>query len=156
MVFLQGAAKARGPAAACLNLVEAGHVQLFLSDEILREVHDVLTRPKLQKKFPALTNDRVRDFLNRLRATASVVGDPPKVISFERDPKDEKYLNLAAATAPAYLVSRDNDLLDLQKEETQGRDAIAKWCGQTQFVDPVAFLKIMDGLMSAAAANPDQ
>lgn len=35
MVFLQGAARAAGPVAACLRLAEAGYVELFLSDEIL-------------------------------------------------------------------------------------------------------------------------
>ncbi len=32
---------------------------------------------------------------------------------FERDPKDEAYLNLAIVANATYLVSKDNDLLDL-------------------------------------------
>ena len=54
MVLLQAAARATGPAAACLRAVRAGRLELFLSPDILSEVRDVLTRPKTLRKFPAL------------------------------------------------------------------------------------------------------
>ena len=38
MVFLQAATNDRGPAFACLSLVEAGHVALHVSPPILAEV----------------------------------------------------------------------------------------------------------------------
>ena len=53
-----------------------------------------------------------------------------------RDPKDEPYLNLAIATDASYLVSRDNDLLDLMTDSefrTQHPDL--------KILDPVAFLR---------------
>ena len=63
MVFLQGAARRGGPAGLCLSLAEAGAIRLFLSDEILAEVLDVLTRPELRRKFPILTEKYVDEFL---------------------------------------------------------------------------------------------
>jgi putative PIN family toxin of toxin-antitoxin system len=149
MVFLQGAAKANGPAAACLDLVESGHVHLFLSQEILDEVRNVLTRPKIQKKFPALTDSRVNDFLQRIRKNATVVDDPPGAFSLERDTKDEKYVNLAASVSASHLVSRDKDLLDLRKGNNPTNDQFMKLCPKTQVLDPVEFLRIIRGSQQA-------
>ena len=48
MVFLQGAARRESPAGACLLLVELEAVELYLSKEIIAEVRDVLTRPRVK------------------------------------------------------------------------------------------------------------
>lgn len=66
MVFLQGAARPTGPAGACLRLVDDDRVILCLSNAILVEVRDVLSRPKLQRKFPALTAEWVEAFVGNL------------------------------------------------------------------------------------------
>lgn len=42
----------------------------------------------------------------------------PEEYRYDRDPDDECYLNLAIVTKAAYLVSRDNDLLDLMTTST--------------------------------------
>jgi predicted nucleic acid-binding protein len=41
----------------------------------------------------------------------------PEVFKLERDPKDERYLNLALASSASYLVTWDRDLLDLMDDE---------------------------------------
>lgn len=137
MVFLQGAARVVGPAAACLKLVEEDKVELFLSARVLAEIRDVLTRPKLQRKFPILTQNYVDAWLQALVNKATTVLDVPQQFVYERDPKDEPYINLALASGAAYLVSRDNDLLDLMSDQNF----------HTRFptltiLDPIAFLQI--------------
>ncbi|MEJ7708586.1 MAG: PIN domain-containing protein [Pyrinomonadaceae bacterium] len=52
MVFLQGLVRKSGPAVACLELFERGEIELLISNEVLLEIQDVLTRSKLQRKFP--------------------------------------------------------------------------------------------------------
>ena len=43
--------------------------------------------------------------------------DPvPAIFTLIRDPDDEPYLNLAIAVSAEYLVTRDNDMLDLMKD----------------------------------------
>lgn len=37
------------------------------------------------------------------------------VFVLDRDPKDSKYIDLAIATKADFLVTRDNDLLDLRE-----------------------------------------
>jgi len=116
MVFLQGAGRPKGPARACFRLVDEGKVTLCVSAEILAEVRDVLTRPAVQRKFPLLSPEWVDAFVHNVESKAILVNDVPKAFPFERDPKDEPYLNLAFATGAKYLVSRDRDLLDLMAD----------------------------------------
>ena len=137
MVFLQGASRAAGPCAACLKLVEENRVELFLSARILAEVRDVLTRPKIQRKFPILTQEYVDVFLHALIRKATLLPDVPQQFVYERDPKDEPYINVALACGAAYLVSRDKDLLDLMSE-LDFRVRFPK----LSVVDPIAFLQI--------------
>jgi putative PIN family toxin of toxin-antitoxin system len=141
MVFLQGAARETGPAAACLRLAEAGLVQLYLSPGVLAEVRDVLTRPRIRKKFPALTPESVEAFLARVSKNAVILTDVPAAVTIERDPKDEKYLNLAAAAGANYLVSRDKDLLDLGDLSPAELAPLRERCPGLRILDPVAFLR---------------
>lgn len=136
IVFLQGAARMTGPAAACLKLVEDNQVELFLSARILAEIQDVLTRPKLQRKFPILTPDYVDAFLRTFTQKATIVSDVPHQFVYERDPKDEPYINLALAVGAVYLVSRDKDVLDLLSDP----DFRSQFPTLT-ILDPVAFLQ---------------
>ena len=52
IVFLQGAGSPTCSSHACLSLVDDDRVTLFVSDQILAEIRDVLTRPKTQRRFP--------------------------------------------------------------------------------------------------------
>ncbi len=116
MVYLQAVTNGQGPAFACLHQVETGTLTLYLDRETLAEVRDVLGRPRIRKKFKSLTDGLVDEFLNAVEARAVMLDDVPKVFPYPRDPKDEPYLNLAIAADARYLVSRDNDLLDLMKD----------------------------------------
>lgn len=55
-VFLQAAVSDAGPAFACWRLVEQGAVTVYLTESILLEVEDVLSGPKIKRRFPILTN----------------------------------------------------------------------------------------------------
>src|SRR5262249_50695319 len=113
MLFLQAATNDAGPAFACFQLVDDGRLTLCLSPEILAEVRDVLNRPKIRRKFPHLTEDRVEEFLASAQAKGIMLDEVPKEFRYARDPDDEPYINLAIAVGAQYLVSRDSDLLDL-------------------------------------------
>ena len=138
MVFLQGVGRPSGPAYDCLSLVDDHRVKLFLSDEILAEVRDVLTRSKIQQRFPLLTAESVDEFSRDVVRKSVVLANVPSAYSLPRDPKDERYLNVAIAANAEFLVSRDLDLLDLMKDATFRQ----QFSGLT-ILDPVAFLQIM-------------
>lgn len=95
------------------QLVDQKRVKLCLSREILEEIRDVLTRDEYSAKFPALTSNAVAALLIHIISGATVMDDVPHVYTLERDPKDSKYIDLAIAADAPFLVTRDNDLLDL-------------------------------------------
>ena len=140
-VFLQALLNDRGPAYGCMELVDSGQVTLLASPEVLAEIKDVLNRPKLQQKFLALTPERVAAFLQDIEGKAVLYTSVPKVITLERGPKDEPYLNLAVTAGARYLVTRDKDLLDLMRmENPEGKDLRQRF-PQLTILEPGAFLK---------------
>ena len=112
MCDLQAVTNHDGPAWAAMALSDSGLLKIIASEETLKEVVDILSRPNLVKKFPSLIGRRGL-FLSIIRTVAEVRPDPPKAVSLPRDPKDEPYLNLAVASGAAYLVTRDKNMLDL-------------------------------------------
>ena len=140
VTLLQAAANPTGPAGGCLRLVAENTVTLHVSEDGLTELADVLSRPKVRKKFPLLTDEHVAGFVQGLRALARVSAVVPTVFHFPRDPDDEHVLNLAVATRAIYIVTRDNDLLDLMAEGNADGAALKALHPAVEIVDPVSFL----------------
>ena len=143
MIFLQGLIKEKGVAVDCLDLVENNRIELFVSEEILAEIADVLTRPKLQAKFSLLTDERVERLLEILNQKATLIKNVLQVFDYPRDPKDEKYINLAAFTKADYIVSRDSDLLDLMTDFTMEAKEFRQKFRPLKIVKPTEFLRII-------------
>ncbi len=140
MIYLQGAANSDGPAGACVRRAVLGEVELSTSLGILAEVRDVLSRPKTTKRYPQLTPKAINLYLKNVSRYANVIADPPKRITLLRDPKDEKYLNLAIAANAKFIVSRDNDLLDLMKPGNAEGEIFRAAYPTIAILEPVAFL----------------
>ncbi len=149
VILLQAAGRPTGPAAECLQAVRDGRLELFVSPDILAEVRDVLTRPKTLRKFPALTPEAVGVFLGDVESHATMLPTVPKVFTLSRDPKDEPYIDLAAAILARYLVSRDKDLLDLM-----GDDVFRRQFPGLTVIDPVALLREL--ALAQPKLDPDQ
>lgn len=81
------------------ELIDQGNVEIALSPDVLAEVRDVLTRPKLVAKYPALTTEAVDAFLAQYLRLARWIDNVPEHYSLVRDPKDSNYLNLAIEAA---------------------------------------------------------
>jgi putative PIN family toxin of toxin-antitoxin system len=146
-IFVQAALDEDGPAFACLLLAESGSVELAISAEVLDEVHSVLNRPKLRRRYRQLTQDRIDAFLDRVAQTSKLIPVVNRVFIYERDPKDQLYVDLADTVAATHLVSRDRDLLDLMTVQTPvGRDFRQRF-PHLLIVDPVGFLDDVRGSM---------
>lgn len=83
----------------------------------------------------------------------------PKQFTYARDPNDEPYVNLALAAGAQYLVTFDQDLLDLMTQATpEGKDFHQRFPGLL-ILTPVAFLQALspkdeESPAPGAATNP--
>lgn len=92
----------------------ADRYRLVVSRPLLTEYLEVTTRPELTRKFRSLPQHR-RDLLDLLaKADIVAVTDLP---AFDRDPNDAHVLATAVQGGVDYLISADNDLLDLGEYE---------------------------------------
>ena len=91
-------------------LLQAEEVDVFaLSVAVDTEIAEVLNRPK----FARAISRRRRDRFLRLLRDAAIWFDPAIRVTECRDPKDDKYLELALASGAEMIVSSDDDLLVL-------------------------------------------
>ncbi len=100
---------------------------LALSAAVDDEFSEVLSRPKLQRVIPLARRD---SFLKILR-DAAIWFDPAVRVTDCRDPKDDKYLELALAAGAETIVSSDDDLLVLDP-----------WRG-VRILSPAAYLALV-------------
>ncbi len=144
VIFLQGLIKELGPAVTCIERFEQGRFLLAVSPEILAELRDVLSRSKLRKDFPLLTDEKAARLIELLLLKARLFRNVPRRLELPRDPDDESYLNLAIEAEARFLVTRDRDLLDLMRWDTkEGRDFQSQF-RELKILDPVAFLKAIE------------
>lgn len=141
VVLLQAAVSKKGPAFACLRLAQAGQVRIALSSDVLAEITDVLNRPELRRKFKSLTSEVAEAFLRDLTDDADFVSEVPEIFPYPRDPDDEPQINLAVASGARYLVTWDNDLLDLMDETTAAGSDFRQRFPHLRILNPVALLR---------------
>ncbi|HFE66080.1 MAG TPA: putative toxin-antitoxin system toxin component, PIN family, partial [Chloroflexi bacterium] len=84
---------------------------LIYSIEILEELADVLSRPRIARKYGISEQDIVR--VVRLILTRGEKVVPQQKIEICRDPKDNKFLEAAVSGNADVIVSGDYDLLVL-------------------------------------------
>jgi putative PIN family toxin of toxin-antitoxin system len=85
------------------------HGRLLVSAVTVAELEDVLRRPKFDKY---VRQDERLEFLAALVREAEVV-EITDVVTDCRDPKDNKFLELALSGRASHIVSGDADLLTL-------------------------------------------
>jgi uncharacterized protein len=91
-------------------LLRAEEVDVFaLSAAVDAEITEVLNRPRFARAIPLARRERVLEILRR----AAVWFEPTVPVTDCRDPKDNKYLELALAAGAETIVSSDDDLLVL-------------------------------------------
>lgn len=140
-LFLQAVTSDSGPAFRCFRIAERGEITLLLTPDILAEVDDVLSRPSLRAKFPALTPERVGPFMEKVKSFATLVPNPANAFTLPRDPDDEAYTDLAIAAGAKFLVTwNDRHLTYLMRRDTpEGRDFCTRF-PMLKILSPTAFL----------------
>lgn len=100
-----------GPQGQLIDAWRRRAFALLMAPGQLEEVAEVLSRPKIARKYPISATDR-RAFLELLRSEAILLPDEPAP-GICRDPDDDYLLGCAAVGGVEYLVSGDGDLLSV-------------------------------------------
>ncbi len=133
-----------GPAAVCIELAEQGQITLVISSDVLAEARGVLNRPFVREREPTATPERIDAFLEQIRYSSVYLHDVPRGPTFDRDPKDQPYTDLAVAGAADYLVTRDNDLLSLMTSHSiAAKEFRQRHQNRLRIVTPVDFLGVV-------------
>ena len=98
----------RSPPARAVDQALA-HGNLLGSEETLAELAEVLARPKFD---PYVSREDRRDFIRLLGGVMQLVPITRRVTAC-RDPRDDKFLDIALAGDAAAIISGDKDLLVL-------------------------------------------
>ena len=106
-VFISAALKEKTPPGTAVYLAAASHL-LLKSTVTERELFVTLDRPRLA---PLIPPDFV-DWLHELMAAAELVEITERIAAC-RDPKDDKFLELAVNGRADVLITDDRDLLAL-------------------------------------------
>lgn len=87
-----------------------------------------------------MTDEIVEAFLLRLRSSSQLIRKIPRKFNYPRDPDDEPYINLAVEVGADYIVSRDNDLLDLMTAATNEAKEFRQRFRPLSVIQPLEFL----------------
>ncbi len=97
-----------------LKKIEEGKAYLFISPEILKEVEEVIKRPKFEN-VALLANQTPGKIIQKIISVSHMVFGPRLNINVCRDPKDNIFVECAVNAKADYIVSGDKDLLSLKK-----------------------------------------
>ena len=123
---------AGGVSTELLRLVYSGAVELCLSPEIIQETAGTLSRSERMQARYRYSPEQAMQYSADLFIVATIVADPPPLPGVvPRDPDDDKIVACAVAANADYLVSRDLDLLSLDRY------------GTVIFIAPERFLSVV-------------
>lgn len=107
---------------------------LLYAQSLLEELIDVLNRPRIRTKYN-LTQDDIKAVVALILLRGEAI-EPKRTITICRDPKDNKFLEVAVAGKADVIVSGDEDLLVLHPFE------------DIPIVQPRIFLELLDETVS--------
>ena len=93
------------------TLLYSEKARILFSEELITEIRQTIIKPKLKKYFGANALD---EMLSAFEPFVDFI-QVKSVITLCRDPKDNFLLALAKDGKANYLLTGDNDLLELQK-----------------------------------------
>lgn len=129
-----------------LSLWREGRFVLVLSPTIVEEVQAVASRPRLMRKY-RYTLQEVDALIHLLTQRAIIADVPFSFALCQRDMTDDKFIDCAILGRVQYLVSSDNDLLELELKRALFEFGV-------EVVGPPVFLeKILDAEIVVEVSN---
>ncbi len=110
-ILVRALIRPQGTVGPVLLRLRQGDYTLLYAPPLLEEVVDVLNRPRLRRKY-GLSRADIRTVVSLLLLRGELV-TPDERITACRDPKDNKFLEVAVTGQADVIVSGDEDLLVL-------------------------------------------
>ena len=110
-ILVRATIRPQGTVGPVLLRLRQGEYTLLYAWPLLEELIDVLNRPHIRDKY-RLTNQDIGTIVGLILLRGEGV-TPAERITACRDPKDDKFLEVAVAGAADVIVSGDQDLLAL-------------------------------------------
>jgi len=125
-VLISSLLKAESQARKIYRLVLRGKIELYISEDLVKELRRVLEYPKL-----GIEKLQREAFFKNLLRVATLV-DPKQIVNvIKTDPPDNKFLECAVEAKADYLITGDNKhLLPLKSFR------------ETRILSPAAFLRL--------------
>ena len=133
-ILVRAVIKPHGTVGPVLLRLRHGEYTLLYAQSLLEELIDVLNRPRIRDKYQ-LTDQDIQTVVRLILLRGEAVTPPEKEkerITACRDPKDDKFLEVAVAGNADVIVSGDQDLLTLHP-----------FAG-IPILPPAAFLQMLD------------
>ena len=92
-------------------LLFAGNTRLLFSTELITEIQETITKPRLKKYFGI---NALEEMLSAFEPFIDLI-EVESIVTICRDPKDNFLLALAKDGKADYLLTGDKDLLELKK-----------------------------------------
>ena len=136
----------QGTASKCLEAVEKHNVLLFTSRDTLTELRDVLIRPNILSRLPEITTKQVEFFVGYISDISELIDPISHEFVFERDPKDEIFIDLAIKAGADFIVTGDKDMLDLMTGYTIECKEFRRRFRQLKIISPLEFLAVLEAI----------
>jgi len=133
-ILVRAVIKPSGTVGPVLLRLRHGDYTLLYAQSLLEELIDVLNRPRIRDKY-GLTDQDIQAVVSLILLRGEAVAPPESEegrITACRDPKDDKFLEVAVAGRADVIVSGDQDLLVLHP-----------FAG-IPILPPAAFLQMLD------------
>lgn len=108
-IFLSALLSKKSPPFKSVDFV-IDHAFFAFSRETMNELEEVLFRPKFDK---FISREKREKFLQKI-VGCSIFFEIYQMVDICRDPKDNKFLDVAIASYADYLITGDDDLLVLE------------------------------------------
>src|SRR3990172_628755 len=104
-----------GVSAELLHKAKDGSFDMCLAEEILEEVQRALLQYQKIRKRYHYPDQTVIQFVQSLRVVTRIITNLPSVEVVDSDPNDNMVVACAIEARAGYIITRDNDLLSLEK-----------------------------------------
>jgi uncharacterized protein len=123
-VLLSAAWRDRLPEKVLLHVATDRDCQWIVTAPILKEYLEVLQRPKF-----GLTAALIQQWAELIEMRTVLLATPTANVSQLRDPKDAIFLAAAVASIAEFLITGDNDLLQLKSAGATRIVTVAEFAG---------------------------